>query len=465
MRLFFLCTLIVVLGLSTEKAWCQEVGTEVLTEAATETVEVEAPAADVMDTIGVGTEGYGSPIRSDRIVPGEVLSARSGYVHPFLSVGGFYTDNLFQTDGNEKSDTVAIITPGVWFALPATRQKLIEVNTLNTAPGGLALSRFRTETNRRFQGYALYRADIREHDKYTEENRTDHRAEGSFKVSLRGGLSLEMIDVYEINRDPYGTGGTPDRKLDKFDSNLFNTILAYQFTPKTSLRLDYGNYYLDYDKDRNKYRNRTDNTGSAYLFYSLTPKTALFFQVEYVAIDYDEDINSDSDAMNYYIGAQMRASKKLRGRVKVGYGEKDYDDSNLDDRDEWMAEARLDYFFTPKTSIYLRSTRRVLESDSIGTNSILSYRTQLGYRQRFTPKLRGEMAFSYVNNDYKDDIVAGLQADKRKDKDYGFIVAVGFIPNRWLNVSVGYEYEDRDSNLENNDYTNNTVFLRMTAAL
>jgi hypothetical protein len=275
-----------------------------------------------------------------------------------------------------------------------------------------------------------------------------------------------MLDVYEINRDPYGTGGTPDRELDKFNANLLNTTLAYQFTPKTSLQLDYGNYYLDYDKDRNQYRNRTDNTGSVYLFYNLTPKTSVFVQVEYIAMDYDEDINSDRDVMNYFIGAQMRTSQKLRGQVKLGYGSTDYDDGNLDDRDELLAEARLDYFFTPKTSIYLRGSRGLLASDSIGTNSILSYRAQLGYRQRFTPKLRGEMAFNYEHNDYKDNIlVGGVGADQRKDKAYGFVAALGFTATRWLNASVGYEYEERDSNIDINDYTSNSVFLRLTAAL
>jgi len=462
MRIFFVGMLTLLISMSAGDVWCQEVEPGSLTEAADETVETGVSTTDVMDTLGIGTKGYGSPVESDRVAPGEIIGNRSGYFHPFLSVGGFYTDNLFQTDDNEKSDNVAIITPGIWLSLPATRQKLIEVNTRNTVPGGLALSRFRTETTRRFQGYALYRADIREHDKYTDENRTDHRAEASFKVSLRGGLSLEVFDVYEIDHDPYGTGGTPNRELDKFDSNLFNAILAYQMTPKTLFRLDYGNYYLDYDKDRNSYRNRTDDSISAYMFYNLTPKTAMFLQFEYIEVDYDKDINSDNDVVNYYIGAQMRTSKKLRGRVKVGYGHKDFDDSAYNDRDEWLAEARLDYFFTPKTSIYLRGTRRVLESDSLGSNSILSYRTQLGYRQRFTAKLRGEMAVYYTDNEYKDSPAA---TPKRDDEEYGFIAAVGFTPIRWLNISAGYEYEERDSNIDDNDYTSNTVFLRLTTAL
>ena len=465
MRLFLLCMLIVAIGLPASTAWCQEAGVEGLNAAPEETAGAYNSPSEKMDTIGIGTEGYGSPVRSDRIVSGEIVGVRSGYVHPFLSIGGFYTDNLFQSEKDEKSDTVAIITPGIWFASPATRQKLIEVDTMNTAPGGLALSRFRTDTNRRFQGYALYRADIREHDKYTDENRTDHRVEGSFKVSLKGGLSLEIIDVYEVDRDPYGTGGTPERELDEFNSNLFNAILAYQITPKTSLRLDYGNYYLDYDADRNLRRNRTDDTVSAYFFYDMTPKTSLFIQAEYIEIDYDEEINNDSDEMNYYIGAQMKASKKLRGRIKIGYGNKDYDSSTLDDRDEWLIEANVNYFFTPKTSIYLKGSRRVLESDSEGTNSTLSYKTQLGYRQRFTSKLRGEMSFYYVDNAYKDNLTAGPPTDNREDEEHGFIAAIGFTPKRWLNVSLGYKYENIDSNFDSNDYSSNTFFLRMTAAL
>jgi hypothetical protein len=48
------------------------------------------------------------------------------------------------------------------------------------------------------------------------------------------------------------------------------------------------------------------------------------------------------------------------------------------------------------------------------------------------------MAFNYVNNDYEDNILVGIDADKRKDKDYGFVAAVGYTVTRWLNASVGY---------------------------
>ncbi|TFH59926.1 MAG: hypothetical protein E4G91_08750, partial [Candidatus Zixiibacteriota bacterium] len=321
--------------------------------AAEDTTETPtAVQSTEIDTIGIATEGYGSPIDSEQIAGGEIVSSRSGYFHPFLSLGSYHTDNLFNTENNEKSDTVAVISPGVWVAVPGSRQKMVDINTMNMAPGGLSFSRFRSETDRRFQGYALYRADIRKYDKYTDEDRTDHRGEGSLGINLRGGLSLELADVYEVKSDPYGTGGTPSRELDKFTSNLFNATLSYKLTPKITLRGDYGHFYLDYDAGRNAYRNRTDDSFSVYGFYQLTPKTSAFVQAEYIKVDYDENVKSDNDEMNYYVGIQLKATDKTRGRIKVGYGQKEYDQSGYDDKDDWLAEAQIDHFFTPKTSVY-----------------------------------------------------------------------------------------------------------------
>jgi hypothetical protein len=433
--------------------------------AADDVGSTEISTQPVVNTLGVGTEGYGSPVMSDHVRLWDINSIRSGYFHPFLSVGGYHTDNLFNTPSKEKSDWVAVITPGIWIARPASRQKMVDINTINTAPGGLALSRFETETERRLQTYALYRADIMEHDKYTDENRVDHQAEGMIKLSLRGGLSLELIDVFEINHDPYGTGGTPDRKLDKYTSNLFNATLAYKLSPKLRLRVDYGNYYLDYDADRNEYRNREDNSLDAYIFYTLTPKTSIFVQSEYIWIDYDKDLNSDSDENNYYIGLEMRASAKTRGRLKVGYGNKDYDESGLDDRDEWLAEGQFSYFFTPKTSIYVRGVRRVYETDTLGATDILTHRIRLGYRQRFTAKFRGEASVHYTDNEYDGKVTIDGLTKEREDEVYGFSTSVGFSPRPWLNLSLGYEYIDRDSNFDTEEYRTNTVFMRVTAAL
>ena len=125
-----------------------------------------------------------------------------------------------------------------------------------------------------------------------------------------------------------------------------------------------------------------DSTYSGYIFYQATPKTALFVQYEYIDIDYDNNINSDNDQSNYFLGLEMKATAKIRARLKAGYGQKDYDDID-DERDEFLAEAQIDYAITPKTSIYLQGLRRILASDDIDATDILSTRFQIGYRQSY----------------------------------------------------------------------------------
>jgi len=426
-------------------------------------VQAEQPVST--PSLGLDTDPRISFVESTRITNEEIVSTKSGYIHPFLSIGGYHTDNLFRTENNEESDWVAVITPGVWFSLPASHQRLLQINLLNTAPGGLEVSRFRTESERRFQGYALYRADIREYERFEEENRVDHRGEGFFKISLRGGLSLELVDVYEVNRDPYGTAGTADRQLDKYTANLFNAILAYQVSPKLMLRADYGNYSLSYDDARNAYRDRDDNTYSAYIFYQATPKTSMFVQSEYVNIDYDENINDDNEQMNYYLGVELKATTKTRGLVKVGYGETDYDQGSDNDQDDFLAEAQVNHAFTPKTSIYLKGMQRVLQTDQRGSRSILSKRIQIGYRQRIMAKVGVDASAFYVLNEYDGVTTIGAQTDEREDDEFGGLIAIGYSPVSWGTLSLGYEYRERDSNFDTEDYRANTVFLRMTAAL
>jgi hypothetical protein len=446
------------LALFSGMAW----GQEFLPETAKETTPpTESTPANA------GMLGDGFPLGSQPLDSANLFGGRTGYIHPFLSLSTIYTSNLFRTASNEQSDRYAVIVPGIWLALPARNQRMPEIGTSNTAPGGLSLSRFTMERERRVQGYALYQANILKYDRFQEEDRVDHRAEGMLKFSSRGGLSLELVDVYERNSDPYGTGAKADGTLDTFDANLFNAILVSRLSPKMLLRADYGRYHLNYADASNSFRDRNDNSYSGYLFFQTTPRTALFVQGEHIAIDYEES-GIDSRHNNYYLGVQMQTSANTRGRFKIGYGMQDY---GTTDSNDFLAEAQLDYFFTPKTSFYLRGTRLILETDlsetnQTGTRNILSHRALLGYRQRITVKWSADASLFFNRSEYDGTVII----DNRIASDYfhdefGGRAALGFSPFRWMDLSLGYEYRERDSNFNSEDYQSNTVFLRATAAL
>ncbi len=426
----------------------------------------QEPAIDTMgsaESISLNAEAQGGapPIDSQPLDTSDLFGGRTGYIHPFLSVSGYYTSNLFNTAGNEQSDRYAVIVPGIWLALPASNQRFPEIGTLNTVPGGLSLSRFTTERERRVQGYAQYQANILKYDRYKEEDRVDHRLQGMLKFSSRRTLSLEIADVYERNSDPYGTGGKAEDTLDTFDANLFNVILLGRLSPKVLLRADYGRYSLNYADASNRYRDRNDDSYSGYLFFQATPKTAVFVQGEYITIDYDEEGNVDTEHNNYYLGIQMQTSANTRSRLKVGYGMRD----DGTESNEYLAEAQINYFFTPKTSLYLQGTRRILETDQIGAMSILSHRALLGYRQRMTARWQTDASLFFNRNEYDGTVSIGSRiASNYYHDEFGGRATLGFSPLTWLNLSLGYEYRERDSNFDSEDYQKNIVFLQAAAA-
>ena len=115
-----------------------------------EVPEANLPKVDVTsETTTLPADSYQPDPLGQRIAPTEVFSTRRGYIHPFVSVSEFYTDNHFTTPDDEESDFISILSPGIWVSLPASRQQLIDIETMNTAPGGLGVRAFRTPPKRR----------------------------------------------------------------------------------------------------------------------------------------------------------------------------------------------------------------------------------------------------------------------------------------------------------------------------
>lgn len=395
---------------------------------------------------------------------GDVFGPRRGYVHPFLSVGGYFTSNIFNTEDNERSDTVLVVSPGIWLALPASRQQLLQVETLNTAPGGLEVSRFETEAERRFQGYALYRGEFTENNNFEEAETEDHRAEALLLYNAPGGLTVELVDIFENDHDPFATGDAGVGELRTFKSNLLTPLISYKVSPKLRLQVDYTWYVLDYDASRDVSRDREDHVFSGYVFFKFAPKTSAFLDYEYAAVVYDENIKTDNHENRIFGGLQWNVTEKSRGRIKLGYGKREFEGSD-EDRKFLAAEIQLDHRFTRKTSIYLRASRKAGESDIEGARDVLRERVRVGYTHLLTAKLTGKASAFFYRDEYDGEITVGTQTDERTDKRYGGEIALGYALTRWLNVSGGYVYAERDSNFDDRDYRNHTVFLNVTTAL
>lgn len=394
----------------------------------------------------------------------EVFGRRSGFIHPFLAVTGYYNDNVFYSRRSKKSDFVTILSPGVWLTVPHVNEKLLNVETSNVTPGGFRLREYEPETFRRYQTYLLYNADIDFFSRYSSENTVNHKLEGLFQYNLRGGLSLAFLDQFLIAHDDRGAGIST--KVDKYKSNLAHFTASYEPFERFKFKADYTNFLVDYNASRNDYRDRVDNGIALYAFYKLKPKTSVFAEYAYVNIDYDKHISGlDSREHHYYGGLQWDVTAKTKGTVKAGYGVKDFVASDFGDENYFTMEANIDYKLTSKTNLILKAARETNETDISASDYILTNRIELEYLQRLTGKITAHIRLAYEDDDYRGGFLIEDEKERLRNRYYRGGFALQYKFKEWLETNIGYLYSRRNSNIDDFDYTSNVLFFRIIGSL
>jgi hypothetical protein len=422
---------------------------------------VSSPGITPETTGGATSERSPVETSGDR-VSGSVFGKRGGFVHPFLSITEYYTDNVFYSKNNKKDDFITVFSPGIWLALPHVYEKLLRIETSDVDPGGFSLSRYNPDEFRPYQAYLFYNADIEKFAEHSSEDAVNHRFEGFFQYNLRGGLSFEVMDQYIDSHDDRGTGIYTE--LSEYKTNLSDLIMIYRTASRFDFRIDASYFLVNYDKSIDDYRDRYDLSLAAYIFYKATPKTRFFFEYEYFDITYDKNILSDSQEHHFFGGMQWDITAKSKGSVKAGYGKKDFASAE-ENTDDFIFEVQIDHHFTPKTSLMLRASRSTNETDVSTTDYVLSDTIELEYLQKITAKIAADIKLSYTRDAYKDDFTYDGKTGELDDDYYDGAFALQYKFREWLQTDLGYIFMKRDSSFSEFDYTTNVVFFRLTGTL
>jgi hypothetical protein len=427
-----------------------------------------APAAGQENGSNLPTEKTSEeqkPVGQTKPGPGELFEKKGGYIHPSLSVAEYYTDNVFNTPDDRKSDFFTVISPGVWFSLPRRTDNATPIETSTLIPGGAALSNFISRYPGNVQAYFSYRADIERYSRYSSENNTTSQtAQGLVQYNFKGGLSVSVADVFLKSHDLRGTG-VPLVELQKFNSNMVNTTVRYEVGDRWLLRADYFNFLVDYTTPNSDFRNRTDNLLSAYVYYKIQPKMSVFGQYEYVDMRFRTDTALNSKGSNFFGGIEWDVTAKSKGLIKMGYGLTDFRDPSIRPGNVFVLEAQIDHKFTPKTSLVLTAWRRRDASDVAQATSMVSTGVSAEYLQRLTSKITGSITLWYFVEKYDGDLTFGGQTGPLDDKYYQGDLALRYEFRKWLKAETGYTYSKKNSSFSAFEYTNNTVFVRLTGTL
>jgi polysaccharide biosynthesis protein VpsM len=391
-----------------------------------------------------------------------------GYVHPFISIQGLYTDNVYNLDDDHTSDFLTTIAPGIWLSLPSRKEVPLALASNNTSAGGLQAALPEYEGFDRINAYLMGGLD---YTNYSEESQlSDWTAvvQGLFKYNFRNGLSFEAVDGYTRGQDSFDVGNAFPEEQRQFNSNLFIADVDWLFTEKLRAKVEYSNFILDYDDQIDDFMNRKDNAFAVYGFFNVSLKTTVYLQYEYVDVKYDTADLKDNEQDYIYGGVDWDSGSKTAVSLKAGYQHRTYANSQVNDavdasnnvsNDAFAVELAFQYKVTDKTGLTIGGFHKLEETDTYNALN----KTVLGgtarYEQEITQRIQALCDLRYENADY------GQLTGERDDHTWEIRPALQYVFEDWLMAEIAYKYEIRDSSDDFYNYDTNNISFSLTAAL
>jgi polysaccharide biosynthesis protein VpsM len=392
-----------------------------------------------------------------------LFGEKGGYFHPYIMLEEAYTDNVYDVRSNRTSSSRTTVSPGIWLAVPGKKEVPVAITPHNTSPGGLQYQFKDHEGRDRIQAYALGGLDFKYYSANSDLNTTSGVLEGLFRYNMRGGLSLQLVDRYTHGEDGFNSG-VPGAIQAKYNSNFALATVDWRITEKFRTKLEYSNFWLDYDDYA--FRSRVDNGIDLYAYYVYSPKTSFFLEDKLVDVHYSDTSGSMNDnTQNFvYAGIKWDTTEKVAILAKTGLQTRNFDDNGpgnvRKDYKGLAADLQVVYRATVKTKFTLDLYRTDEETDYTSASGKLVTGATFGYRQKYTDKISGSLDVTYENADY-----AQLIAQKRDDDRLFIRPAVQYLFREWLIGEIAYEFDKRYSSYDVFDYQSNTILLNLKFAL
>ena len=369
-------------------------------------------------------------------------------VHPSVSIGETYSDNIYQSyDAKDKeSDFITTISPAINLLLPMRRHSL----------------------------QLGYKADIYSYADLSENNYANQTASGALNFDFPGGLLFRISDTFKDMTTPRkwkeqaGVSGAADAYREKdHQTNDFKVMAKYRFVDRWAVEARYNNHQDEYDKSYDNGSDFKRDTVGGSIYYSLTPKTDILFDYNYSDVDYDNSNIDDNENHMAYVGLSFDPTAKVQGYAKFGWAEKKYKQTSTT-RDNsasiFSTLINLGYIATPFDKVTLSGTR-VIDEDAdtssayTSTNASLSWSHVLAWNEKIsmTPFLGyGKKDYDRASTDV--DLTSKIREDDSWNTGIGFV----YMMQEWLKLALNYSYTDNNSNFKRYDYKENRVFFNVT---
>ncbi|HLF30211.1 MAG TPA: outer membrane beta-barrel protein [Xanthomonadales bacterium] len=371
------------------------------------------------------------------------IRAGSFMLHPGVQLAVEYTDNVFFTENDTKSDVVYHIRPYI------TAQSTWSRHSLNVR---LA-------------------ADIGRYGDYGQQDYEDYFFDISGKVDVKNrsymSYGLNYMDLHEDRSTRDAEQGFEPTRYKLYGGNI-----GYDHSfNRLSLGASYTHQWLDYNdsiSDSGEIINNQDrdhDEGSLFFRAGYQFKTDMQAFATYAPykVKYDQELDSDGrdrsgDGYTATGGLTFTVTGKLNGDVSAAYHDRSYDDPNLPEVDGWAMGAGLQWNPTYLTSIYGRIDSSIEETTSQYSSGYLRTLYSMRVDHELRRNLQLNAFVSYSDNDYT--LVPDAPPEARSyDKVWRSGVGASWFINRFMYLNASYDWEQVKTDAPDDDYTVNRVWL------
>jgi hypothetical protein len=354
------------------------------------------------------------------------------HFRPRLSVEQEYNDNWFRAEKNEEEFWVTRVSPGFNLEASTERSRL----SLDGAYGYSWHNSPDDDTNASDQDYSSVDASLL----------------AAYRLFSR--LTFGLSDEFFRTREPASTdefSEVVDRAV--YWRNRVSPSILYAIDEKGSVELGYRNERLKWVTNTDPGQDDSwENRGILTLTYNLNSTYHLDLESQVWRRTYDGNDVSDYDSYQGELIFRHEFNTYLRGQVGGGYQKRDYDDSALGEQEEFVFDAALNGA-TELSKLEVAVARNVVDYTT-DDEYFTAIRAQLFAEHIFLGAIRAYLGGYYQNSDFRNS--------KREDDTYNGYGGLGYkFFDKLFEVSLEYNYTERDSNERGRDYQENRVFLRL----
>lgn len=410
---------------------------------------VQVQAQEIFESEPFGFRAEPSPELSSELTDpfsyqGEPISYRSFRIWPNLTLEQEYTDNILAIEDNTDSDFVTILKPEIeiW-------------NEVGRHDFGLKLNgEFRRHWERQkddvenyslaFNGNIEAKRELNIPLKITYRDahlkRIDQRRSNASQI-VESPLNVKFFDVET------GVAYKPNRLELKL-------LGKYE-----QIRLGNGQL-INGDQLNRDNRNVNITEINAEASYDLTNGLSPFIRATYSHEDYINEnigaISRNNDLSALLSGAKFNYKGLLTGFMGAGFESRSYDDPAVQQTTDFSFSGELEWQPTAKTKLNFNASRSTSE-DNVLISGVTETLYGLSISHEIMHDVFGRAHLKFENSKF-DEL---NRTDDRTDAGFEVLKII----NPRFQMGAEYSFTTRDSSLVGLDLDNNTVMLRLKAAL